>query len=78
MNAHDEYSETFIHEIHHIHKLDAPSGTAITLADQIIERINRLKSRGNYSSSGSKLPPTHSNISLCSECFGFLIASKKL
>lgn len=30
-------------EVHHVHKLDAPSGTAITLADQIIceqERIN--------------------------------------
>ena len=26
-------------EIHHIHKLDAPSGTAITLADQIISKI---------------------------------------
>ncbi len=25
-------------EIHHIHKLDAPSGTAISLAEQIIER----------------------------------------
>jgi 4-hydroxy-tetrahydrodipicolinate reductase len=28
-------------EIHHIHKLDAPSGTAITLAEGIIERIGR-------------------------------------
>lgn len=27
-------------EIHHIHKLDAPSGTAITLAEGIIENIN--------------------------------------
>jgi 4-hydroxy-tetrahydrodipicolinate reductase len=28
-------------EIHHIHKLDAPSGTAISLAEGIIEKINR-------------------------------------
>jgi len=28
-------------EIHHIHKKDAPSGTAITLADGIIERLER-------------------------------------
>ena len=28
-------------EIHHIHKLDAPSGTAITLAQDIIDEIDR-------------------------------------
>lgn len=28
-------------EVHHVHKLDAPSGTAITLADQIVERLDR-------------------------------------
>lgn len=28
-------------EIHHIHKMDAPSGTAITLAEQIIKEIDR-------------------------------------
>ena len=31
-------------EIHHIHKLDAPSGTAITLANQVISRFGNLKS----------------------------------
>jgi len=30
-------------ETHHIHKLDAPSGTAITLAEDIIEQIDRKK-----------------------------------
>ncbi len=30
-------------ETHHIHKLDKPSGTAVTLADQIIENISRKK-----------------------------------
>ena len=29
-------------EVHHIHKLDAPSGTAISLADQIMEESSRL------------------------------------
>lgn len=29
-------------EVHHIHKLDAPSGTAITLADEITAEIDRI------------------------------------
>ena len=32
-----------IEEIHHIHKLDAPSGTAITLAGHILENVTRKK-----------------------------------
>ncbi|MGE5316904.1 MAG: 4-hydroxy-tetrahydrodipicolinate reductase [Chloroflexota bacterium] len=36
--------EVNIHEIHHIHKKDAPSGTAITLANQILENCRRFKS----------------------------------
>jgi 4-hydroxy-tetrahydrodipicolinate reductase len=31
-------------EVHHVHKLDAPSGTAISLADQILEESSRLHS----------------------------------
>lgn len=40
MNAFPAYdvSET---ETHHIHKLDAPSGTAITLAEQVVEALDR-------------------------------------
>jgi len=30
-------------EIHHMHKLDAPSGTAITLAEGVLENIDRKK-----------------------------------
>ncbi|MCK5639120.1 MAG: 4-hydroxy-tetrahydrodipicolinate reductase, partial [Flavobacteriaceae bacterium] len=30
-----------LEEIHHIHKLDAPSGTAITLANSIIDNSNK-------------------------------------
>jgi 4-hydroxy-tetrahydrodipicolinate reductase len=33
-----------LREVHHIHKLDAPSGTAITLAEQIISEQERVKS----------------------------------
>ena len=40
MDSHDEYSVS-IAETHHIHKLDAPSGTAITLAKDIIEELDR-------------------------------------
>src|SRR5258708_28706052 len=32
MNNQQQYDEIILNEIHHIHKLDAPSGTAITLA----------------------------------------------
>ena len=40
MNRHEEY-EVAITETHHVHKLDAPSGTAITLANDIIEELDR-------------------------------------
>lgn len=40
MNGFDNY-KVFIEETHHIHKLDAPSGTAITLAEGIIENVDR-------------------------------------
>ena len=35
--------ESSMTEIHHIHKLDAPSGTAITLAEGILEEIDGLE-----------------------------------
>jgi 4-hydroxy-tetrahydrodipicolinate reductase len=40
MNAFPEY-EVGIREIHHVHKLDAPSGTAITLANDLIKELDR-------------------------------------
>jgi len=43
MDAFDEY-EPGIMEIHHTAKLDAPSGTAITLAEIILENIKRKNS----------------------------------
>jgi len=42
MQGLEDYSVN-IEEIHHIQKLDAPSGTAITLAQQILEKNSRLK-----------------------------------
>lgn len=40
MNGFPNY-EVAMTETHHIHKLDAPSGTAITLAEGILENIDR-------------------------------------
>jgi 4-hydroxy-tetrahydrodipicolinate reductase len=45
MNNYPDYNVK-MEEIHHIHKLDAPSGTAITLAEGVIENIDR-KDRWN-------------------------------
>ncbi|MDR1345057.1 MAG: 4-hydroxy-tetrahydrodipicolinate reductase [Tannerellaceae bacterium] len=42
MNRFPEYNVNMT-EIHHIHKADVPSGTAITLAQGIIENIDRKK-----------------------------------
>jgi len=40
MNEFPSYN-VMMEEVHHIHKLDAPSGTAITLAEGILENIDR-------------------------------------
>ncbi|MBW4897207.1 4-hydroxy-tetrahydrodipicolinate reductase [Prevotella denticola] len=40
MNGFPQY-DVEIEEVHHVHKLDAPSGTAITLAEDIIDRLDR-------------------------------------
>ncbi|HTQ63750.1 MAG TPA: 4-hydroxy-tetrahydrodipicolinate reductase [Puia sp.] len=42
MSSHPDYDITMT-EIHHTQKKDAPSGTAISLAEQIIERVPRKK-----------------------------------
>ncbi len=39
LNTQSDY-EVSMEEIHHLQKLDAPSGTAITLAEQIIENLD--------------------------------------
>lgn len=52
MNAFDAYNVR-MKEVHHIHKLDAPSGTAITLAEGIMENVNR-KNRWNLEKEENK------------------------
>ena len=42
MASHKEYA-VILEEIHHTQKKDAPSGTAITLAEQILEQVKRKK-----------------------------------
>ncbi len=41
MNRYDAYSPA-MEEVHHIHKLDHPSGTAITLAEELVDQVDRL------------------------------------
>ncbi len=43
MSNHSEYSVEMT-EVHHIHKLDAPSGTAISLAEDILQNLPGLNS----------------------------------
>jgi len=43
MNQFPSY-DVRMQEVHHIHKLDAPSGTAITLAEGVLENIDRKTS----------------------------------
>ena len=50
MAPHDMY-EISIKEIHHTQKQDAPSGTAISLAEQVLKEIPRKKQWVNNSSS---------------------------
>jgi 4-hydroxy-tetrahydrodipicolinate reductase len=47
MAPHPDY-EVRITEIHHTEKRDAPSGTAITLAEQVLEKIHRKKEWVNH------------------------------
>ncbi|MBO7313278.1 MAG: 4-hydroxy-tetrahydrodipicolinate reductase, partial [Alistipes sp.] len=48
MNPYEQY-DVRIEETHHIWKKDAPSGTAITLAEGIIEKLDRKSSWVNSS-----------------------------
>ncbi|MGN6615969.1 MAG: 4-hydroxy-tetrahydrodipicolinate reductase [Ilyomonas sp.] len=49
MSKHEEY-DVMLEEIHHTQKKDAPSGTAITLAEQVLEHIARKKNWVNHRS----------------------------
>lgn len=43
MNGFSDY-KVFVEETHHIHKLDAPSGTAITLAEGLVDHLEAYRS----------------------------------
>lgn len=68
MNNVDEY-QCQLEEIHHIHKKDAPSGTAISIAEGIIEnskyeawKLGETKDKelGIFAIRGDEVPGTHS------------------
>jgi 4-hydroxy-tetrahydrodipicolinate reductase len=49
MNNYPDYNVS-MEEIHHVHKLDAPSGTAISLANQVIEQLDEKQKWVNEAS----------------------------
>ncbi len=64
MNQFPDY-DVEMEEVHHVHKLDAPSGTAITLAEQICGEVERKRDwvkgevkNADDSVSGSKEQPS--------------------
>ena len=62
MNGFEQY-DVKMEETHHIHKLDAPSGTAITLAEDIVENLDRktdwVKGAVNWPDSPEKNEAAH-------------------
>lgn len=63
MDLHTGYAAE-IEETHHVHKLDEPSGTAITLAQGIAQRHNRYhgwKLAGSQQPDGTGAVPIHSH-----------------
>lgn len=57
VNPYKQY-DVQVEEIHHIHKLDAPSGTAITIAEGILENSDEKKSWVNsVEGSGEEVIP---------------------
>ena len=53
MNSHSEYDVT-LKEVHHTQKKDAPSGTAVTLAEQVISKLARKKTWVNAEANNSE------------------------
>jgi 4-hydroxy-tetrahydrodipicolinate reductase len=53
MNNYPDY-EVSLEEIHHIHKLDAPSGTGLSLANQVLENMKRKEKWVNAPASSKK------------------------
>ncbi|MBS1586594.1 MAG: 4-hydroxy-tetrahydrodipicolinate reductase [Bacteroidetes bacterium] len=60
MSEHPEYSVS-IEEAHHTQKKDAPSGTAITLAEQALENLKRIQHWVKGESNGQDVMPVISH-----------------
>ena len=58
MNQFPQY-DVELEETHHVHKLDHPSGTAITLADEIVERLDRKEAWAEETTAPEKLRVDH-------------------
>jgi len=56
MSAYSEY-DVCMEEVHHTQKKDAPSGTAITLAEQVLERIKAKKNWVNHETDNASALP---------------------
>jgi len=62
INPYKQY-DVQVEEIHHIHKLDAPSGTAITIAEGILDNIEEKKNWVNtVEGSGEEVIPKASEL----------------
>lgn len=59
MDPYAQY-EVSMEEIHHTQKLDAPSGTAITLAEGIIKQLNRKSSWQSEDADNESIMPIYS------------------
>lgn len=59
MNNYPQYTPT-MEEVHHIHKLDHPSGTAITIAEELIATSNKVD---NWKETPEENSPKPSDIS---------------
>lgn len=57
MNHFEDYSVS-LEEIHHIHKLDHPSGTAITLAEGLIDNLDAMRRWSETDSAADTIPVT--------------------
>jgi 4-hydroxy-tetrahydrodipicolinate reductase len=55
MNGVEGY-QVSMRETHHIHKLDSPSGTAIQLADDIVERMDNISGWSSGKAKEKKIP----------------------
>ena len=58
MNAFPQY-DVEMEETHHVHKLDHPSGTAITLAEDIVKAIDRKTAWGEETTDPAMLRVDH-------------------